>query len=412
MDSAGDNSSQHARGTQLGDAGGSELSERRVLLLAAAAAIVTANAYYVHPIIARVADSFSVSDAMVGAVPALNQIALAIGIFFLLPLGDRVSNRKLITFSLLVQAGALALMALAKDFWVFVWASTALGFFTLTPYLLPAYASRRVSASRLGHVTAVLTAGVIAGVLLSRAASGIVGEHLGWRTIYWIAAALMLSAMIVLRVLLDEQDIETLKTPQQSYGRLLLSLLQLSARYPEIILSGIIQGLSFGIFLLFWMGVGLHLTSPEIGRGVDEVGYLGLFAVLNIVSTPKLGKWADRVGPRRARLIVAAIQTLGVATLFFTGGSYWLLVIPIVIMSIAGPIIDVTGRMTLLGEAPEIRTRLMSLYIILMFLGGGFGSWAGTIAYDIGGWAMTSGLALGLSALVAGLSLASWKRRG
>ena len=77
-----------------------ELSEGRIALLAVAAAIVTANAYYIHPIIAPVAASFGVSDALVGAVPAFNQVALAIGIFFLLPLGDRFSNRRL-TISLL-----------------------------------------------------------------------------------------------------------------------------------------------------------------------------------------------------------------------------------------------------------------------------------------------------------------------
>jgi len=59
------------------------------------------------------------------------------------------------------------------------------------------------------------------------------------------------------------------------------------------------------------------------------------------------------------------------------------LAIPIVVISIAGPVVDVTGRMTALGAPRDIRTRLMSLYIVLMFLGGGAGSWAGTIAYEL-----------------------------
>ena len=106
---------------------------------------------------------------------------------------------------------------------------------------------------------------------------------------------------------------------------------------------------------------------------------------------------------------MSSIQMFGVITLFFTGHSFWLLVIPIVIISVAGPMIDVTGRMTALGEAPAIRTRLMSLYITLMFMGGGVGSWAGTIAYDLGGWLLTSSLTLMFSALILGLSLATWR---
>ncbi len=386
----------------------SELGEGRIILLAIAAAIVTANAYYIHPIIARVADAFGVSAAVVGAVPAFNQVALAVGIFFLLPLGDRFSNRRLISVFLVAQVLALTVMALADNFWVFVAASTALGFFTITPYILPAYASRRVATGRLGHVTAVLTAGVIAGVLLSRTASGVVGEYLGWRVIYWIAAGLMLAATFALRFLLDEE--EAPERDVDSYGRLILSLLKLVPRYPQVLLSGVIQGLSFGIFLLIWMGLGLHLTSPEMGLGVDDVGYLGLFSILNVFTTPRLGKWADRIGPRRARVIFASVQMLGVATLFFTGHSFWLLVIPIVITSVAGPMIDVTGRMTCLAEAPGIRTRLMSIYIILMFLGGGMGSWAGTIAYDMGGWNLTASITLVLSAMILGLSVMTYRQ--
>ena len=385
----------------------SQLSERRLLLLALVAAVVTANAYYIHPIIARVAESFGVRDAMVGAVPAFNQVALALGIFFLLPLGDRISNRLLITLSILAQVIALVVMAVADDFWVFVAASTALGFFTITPYLLPAYASRRVAVARLGHVTAVLAAGVIGGVVLSRTASGVVGEFLGWRYMYWIAAGLMLASTLALRALLEEDATGAGATGTGSYRQLISSLLPLARRHPEVIASGVIQGLSFGIFLLVWMGIGLHLTSPEVGLGVDDVGYLGLFSIVNVVTTPPLGRWADRVGPRRARVVVAVVQMAGLALLFFTGTSFWLLAVPIVIISVAGPLVDVTGRMTALGAAPEIRTRLMSLYIVLMFLGGGVGSWVGTIAYDLGGWMLNVSLACFCSTLIVLLSMAA-----
>ena len=46
----------------------------------------------------------------------------------------------------------------------------------------------------------------------------------------------------------------------------------------------------------------------------------------------------------------------------------------------------------------------MTLYIMIMFLGGGLGSWAGTIAFDLGGWSGTCLLCLGLSLCVVALS--------
>ena len=132
------------------------VGDREIIVLALASAIVTANAYYIHPIIGDVAREFGVSDGLIGIVPAMNQIALALGVLLLLPLGDRVNNRSLVTLCLSVQVAALATMAVTGNFALFVTASTILGFFTVTPYLLPAYASRRVAPSRLGYATALL----------------------------------------------------------------------------------------------------------------------------------------------------------------------------------------------------------------------------------------------------------------
>ena len=78
--------------------------------------------------------------------------------------------------------------------------------------------------------------------------------------------------------------------------------------------------------------------------------------------------------------------------------------VPIVIMNLLGPIIDITGRMTFLSEASEIRTRLMTIYIVFMFTGGGAISWASTAAYDWKGWIGNAALATALSAIVVALT--------
>jgi len=388
------------------------MSAQELRLLALASAVVTANAYYIHPIIARVAEDFGVSAAMIGMVPAFNQIALALGIFLLLPLGDRISNRRLVSVFVTCQFIAIAGMALARDFGLFVAASTLLGFVTITPYLLPAYVSKRVAPKRLGRATAVLTTGIIAGILVARAGAGVVGEYLGWRTVYFIAAALMLAMAVLLPLIMDEREHGANTTGKQSYPQLIASILPIVRAHPGILLSGTIQGLSFGIFLSIWMGLGLHLTSPDMGYGVDVVGYLAGFSLLNLATTPTLGAWADGIGANRARLILSLFQLGGVSLFMAFGHSLWLLMFPIVITNLVGPVIDITGRMTFLNQAPEIRTRLMTVYIVLMFTGGGMASWAGTAAYDWAGWFGTSWLALILSGLVVALCLAGLAARG
>lgn len=349
---------------------------------------------------------------MIGLVPAANQIALAAGIFLLLPLGDWFSNRNLVSVFAAGQFLAILVMALAGPFPLFVLGSTLLGFVTIAPYLLPTYVSKRVPPGELGRATAMLTTGIIAGILVARAGAGVVGEYFGWRTVYLVAAILMLAVTLLLPLVMDKAERATSPPTLRAYARLLVSIGPIVRAHPEILLSGTIQGLSFGIFLSVWMGLGLHLTSPAMGFGTDIVGYLALFALVNLVTTPLFGAWADRTGPRRARTVLAVVQLAGVCLLPFAGHNIWLLMVPITIMNISGPTIDVTGRMTFLAEASEIRTRLMTVYIVLMFLGGGLASWVGTATYDAYGWTGNAALAIVLSILVLTLSALAWRWRG
>ncbi len=376
-------------------------------MLTLASAAVTANAYYIHPIIARVGEGFGVSASTVGLVPALNQVALAVGIFLLLPLGDRFSNRRLVAIFVFGQFCSLLLMAFAEDFMLFTVGSALLGFTTIAPYLLPAYVSKRVQPEQLGHVTATLTTGVILGILLARAGAGAVGEYLGWRTVYYLASGLML-VMVVTLPLIMREDQEDAGTPECfSYLSLLASMGPIVRRHPETLLSGLIQALNFGLFLAVWLGLGLHLTSPAMGYGVDVVGYLAMLTILNLFTTPRLGRFADRVGARRARLLFSCIQLIGASLLYSFGYQLALLIIPLLMMNVVGPVIDVSGRMLFLSQQPEIRTRLTTLYIVTMFLGGGLASWSGTAAYQWGGWQANASLAVGISLGVVTLSLVS-----
>lgn len=373
--------------------------------------VTVANAYYIHPVIADIARSFDVSPAEIGLVPAFNQIALAMGIFLLLPLGDRISNRTLSLVLAACQTVMLVVMALAQQFWLFVTASTVLGFVTIVPYLLPAYASKRVPPESLGKVTSTLTAGIIVAILVARVGAGLVAHEIGWRTVYWIAAAMMAGVTCAIPFIMEGRAKGAPAKFRHGYFALVGSTFTLLREYPNIALSGVIQALNFGIFLVVWLGLAFHLTSPQMGYGTDVVGYLAAVAMVSVYATPRLGKWADQVGPYRARLRFGMVQLAGVLLYWPTGSSLWLLLIPLVLTNIVGPSVDVSGRMTFLSLAPEIRTRLMTGYIILMFVGAGVASWAAPVAYDMGGWSGIATLCTAMSLAIAGLSWLALKRQ-
>ncbi len=380
------------------------ISELKLFLFALASAAVVANAYYIHPLVTPVAEEFGVSGALVGLVPAVNQIALALGILLLLPLGDRVNNRMLVTIFVAGQFIAMLAITLSESFALLAAASALLGFVTITPYLLPAYVTQRVRPERIGHVTGIMTAGVTLGILLSRVGGGLLGHYFGWRSAYWVGTGLMLMLVILLPLIMERRDRSAPPDDsQRGYGELLKSLWPILKSLPEVPLGGLIQALSFGLFLALWLAIGLHL--PRLGYGVDVVGYLALIAAINIFLSPYAGQMADRFGAEKARIGFSAIQLAGALILPLAGDLLWLLVLAVVLNSIGGASIDVCSRTVLFRRAPEIRTRLMTIYIVIMFIGGGLSSWLGTSSYEYGGWNGVSTLAIIYAAIIMALSV-------
>ncbi len=366
-------------------------------------AVVTANAYYIHPIVGEVARTFSVGEAEIGLVPALNQLALALGILLLLPLGDRYSNRTLCLVFVSAQSLFMLGMAFADSFALFTLASTLLGFVTIAPYLIPAFASKRVAPERLGQVTALLTAGVIFGILVARVGAGVLAEEFGWRVVYWCAFAVMALVTLCLPLTMRSER-SAQRVPQASYTSLIASVFTLARQHRDMLASALIQALNFGAFTATWLALALHLTSDDLGYGLDTVGYLAAISAISIFSTPRLGKWADHVGAHKARFISSLVQLAGISLMYPFGWSAWSVIVPLIIVNIVGPTIDVTGRMTFLALAPEIRTRLTTAYVVIMFLGGALGSILGTAVFDWAGWSGTCALLFAISVGVVGLS--------
>ena len=380
------------------------ISELKLFLFALSSAAVVANAYYIHPLITPVAEEFGVSGATVGLAPALNQIALALGILLLLPLGDRINNRKLVTIFVAGQFLAMLAMALSGSFLLFVAASSLLGFVTITPYLLPAYVTKRVRPDRIGHVTGILTAGVTLGILGSRVGGGLLGHYFGWRSAYWVGAACMGLLVILLPSIMERrQDEKPSDVEPPRYGALLRSLWPIMKLLPEVPLGGLIQALSFGLFLALWLAIGLHL--PRNGYGVDTVGYLAIIAIVNVLGSPFAGRLADHIGAKRARIYFCLAQLVGVSILPFAGNDLLLLVVAIIFNSIGGASVDICSRTILFSRAPEIRTRLMTIYIVIMFIGGGLSSWLGAATYEYAGWTGISIMSIGYALTIMGLSL-------
>jgi len=339
-------------------------------------------------LIAPVGAEFRVSGAILGLVPGLNQLGLALGLLFLLPLGDRINNRRLIIWFTAGQLLSLLGMAFSSSFTLFLIASCTMGFCTIAPYLLPAYVSQRVRPERIGYTTGIMASGVVTGILVSRALAGFMGEYWGWRSVYILAAIVMIILFFLVPRVMEKPHEETVvRNPDPlPYGRLLMSLWPIMRDTRHIIPAALIQAMGFGAFISLWLGLGLHLTSPEMGYGVDVVGYLALLTVINVFTAPRAGQWADRAGPIKTRILFCALSFLAALLLPVAGYDLWLLIPTLLLNNLGGASADVCNRTLLFSLSTEHRTRIMTIYLVIMFIGGGMSSWVATAVWDDFGW--------------------------
>jgi predicted MFS family arabinose efflux permease len=171
---------------------GEHLKTRHVWLMALSAGVIVANIYYIQPLLSSIAADFRISVSTVGAVAMLSQLGTAVGMLVFVPLGDTKERRIFVVRLLLAATVCLLLMATSQHFWCLAVASLGIGLTGAIPHVIIPYAANLSSPERRGATVGSVLSGLLLGILLARTVSGLVGAWLGWRSIYWIAAILML----------------------------------------------------------------------------------------------------------------------------------------------------------------------------------------------------------------------------
>ena len=88
------------------------LSRRSISMLAVACGLAVANANYAQPLLVDIGRSLDLPGSTLGLIPALTQLGVSVGIAFLLPLGDVMPVRRLLTVTIIIQAVSLLGMGL------------------------------------------------------------------------------------------------------------------------------------------------------------------------------------------------------------------------------------------------------------------------------------------------------------
>lgn len=375
------------------------LDGRLVLLMAVASALSVANLYYIQPLLAAIGHEFAVSAGQIGFVATMSQIGYAGGMLLIIPLGDIFNQRKLIVWMLLAVTVALGIIALAPSLFILAFASLLVGLTTIVPQLIVPYAASLAPEKTRGQVVGSVMSGLLIGILLARTVSGVIGQYLGWRVVYWFAAVMMVLLAISLRLFLPDDN--RLKRGM-SYPHLLRSLWFLLRTEPIVQEVSILGGLTFGAFSAFWVTLSFLLETPPYHFGSDVAGLFGLVGVAGAMAASFVGRFADRGDARLLNGASILIVCVSFILMWLTGQWIAGLIIGVILLDLGAQANQVSCQTRVYSLNPAARNRLNTVYMVCYFLGGSLGSVLGTYGWSLWHW---SGVCL-ISLIMLVLALA------
>jgi predicted MFS family arabinose efflux permease len=374
------------------------IEKRTLRAMAVACGLAVANIYYAQPLLADMGSYFGVPDRRIGLVSMLSQVGYATGMLLFLPLGDRLERRSFILAMLGTVTVALLGVAAAPNFTWLAAASLAVGVSTITPQLLVPFAAHLAEPAERGRVVGTVMSGLLIGILAARTVSGVVGSTLGWRSMYVIAAAVMVALAVSLKELLPRSQPEGLGV---SYLGLLRSIGGLLRDEPVLRQSCPFGAMSFGAFSAFWTTLAFHLVGPPFGYGSGVVGLFGLVGIVGALAAPLAGRFADRRSPRWTIGAGLACIVLSYAVLYEFGGTVYGMLVGVILLDLGAQSAHVSNQSRIYAIRPEARSRMNTAYMVAYFIGGALGSYGGAWGWGRAGWGGVCLVGLGMA--VAGL---------
>ncbi|TPK75270.1 MFS transporter [Mesorhizobium sp. B2-4-17] len=370
------------------------LGKGALFAMATASGLAVANIYYNQPMLGIIESEFQ-HQPITGLIPTATQLGYALGLFLLLPLGDVVQRRKLIVAQFVVLAGALAIAAMAPSAWSLAGASLVVGASSTVAQQIVPFAAALAAPEKRGSAIGTVMAGVLSGILFSRTLSGFVGAHAGWREMFWLGVPLALAAAILMFLALPNHR----PASRMPYGTAIRSLAHLWRRERALRTAALMQAALFGSFTAFWTILALYLETPHFGLGADVAGLFGIVGAVGIFAAPLAGGLADRRGPH-AIIWLGGVLTLVAWVIFGTWASLAALVIGVIVLDFGIQSALVSNQHIVFALDPDAKSRLNTIFMTAMFLGGAAGAALGTAAWGYSGWLGVSALG-GLLAVVA-----------
>jgi predicted MFS family arabinose efflux permease len=350
-------------------------------IMAVSAGSIVANLYYSQPILNKIAQTFGRPESQVGKISMLSQLGYGVGMFFLLPLGDKVNRKNLILGICVLLMLALLVMARVDNLSLLLFTSFLLGLFsTPTQILLPMAAI--LGKENRGKTVGKVFSGILTGILGSRIISGWLADLWGWQSVFVFSAVLVLLSCLLLYYFLPEIPIKF----KGNYVNLLQSTLQLVKQYKTLRQAALLGAFTFGIFCSFWTTLTFHLSGAPFHYTASEIGMFGIIAIGGALVAPTFGKLADKGNVFNNLFLTIGMIIVSLISLQIFPVSIVVLCLVIFFLDIGVQATQITNFTRIYSLNEEAHSRLNTVYMTTYFIGGALGTFFGLLSWKIGGW--------------------------
>ncbi|HZX07245.1 MFS transporter, partial [Kribbella sp.] len=337
-----------------------------------------------------------IAAGTVGLFVTVTQAGYALGLFFLVPLGDLLDRRRLIRLHFALLAAALLLTALAQNALMLFAGLAAVGALAVVTQSLVAYGAALTTPTERGRTVGTITTGIVLGILLARTTSGLLTDLSSWRATYLTASV----ACLTITTLFTRPAAAASSRDRLRYLGLLRSTAGL-LRERVFRESAARAFFIFASFSTLWTSIALPLS--ERGLSHTEIGAFGLIGAAGALAAGPAGRLADRGwGP----VVTAAASVLLATSWLVTAHSLVGLAIGAVLLDLAVQAIHVTNQSMI--YRPDSGSRLIGAYMVFYSLGSATGAIASTALYERAGWnaVCVLGATFALGALVSSVRAA------
>lgn len=298
------------------------LTPSQLAVVCAITCIAVASVYWTQPVLVEIGVAYGVSAMQARFAFSACSLAYAIAFFFVAPLTDRISSRRLAGLGLTATGLMTAASAIFEGFNGFVFSMSVQGAAAaIAAAAMYALMPRIAGKERLGLYFGLIIASSVVGITAGRSVMGLLTASIDIRGALLVCAGALLAMAALVLVL--PQDHIALVSSRESYLRQCL-------KTASMLISPACGGLFLVGFLLFFGYLGtltfltLRLQQPPFSLDSSAIGVISLAGLSATFGAPLSGVLARRIGSLRVAMCGLACVLLAIACLALAQSAIWI----------------------------------------------------------------------------------------